>query len=402
MPLFKLGVELDDLHNSQNSTKRTSPTLSRNIMTQNIVVLGGAFAGIQIAHRLLKYTRKNVKDLKVVLVSKNSHFYWNLASVRAIVPGVLKEDQYNMPIEKGFAKYPEESFEFIVGSAESSDLDNKTVTISTAEGERVLNYDHLVLATGTRAKDGQVPWKGNGTNEEIMTLLRETTEKVKNAKHIVVAGAGATGVEVAGELRYEFKDKDVILLSGEPNILRGDAIAGNAENELKKLGVQVKTDAKVASANTLPDGKTEVVLENGEKITTDLYLPTMGMTPNTEYLPEKVLKENKFVAIDEFYKVKNVESVWAAGDIVWTPRGSFVITDKQAAGVAKNLDAVLNGKAPSPVKLLPMDVFVCAVGRGRGAGRIGSVKVFSFLVYQIKGKTLGMQMLPGMINGTSF
>lgn len=49
-----------------------------------------------------------------------------------------------------------------------------------------------------------------------------------------------------------------------------------------------------------------------------------------------------------------------------------------------------------------MDVFVCAVGRGRGAGRLGPVKVFSYFVYMIKGKTLGIQMLPGMVNGTAF
>jgi NADH dehydrogenase FAD-containing subunit len=41
-------------------------------MAQTIVVLGGSFAGIQIAHRLVKNTRKSVKDLKVILVSKVS------------------------------------------------------------------------------------------------------------------------------------------------------------------------------------------------------------------------------------------------------------------------------------------------------------------------------------------
>lgn len=41
-------------------------------MTQTIVVLGGSFAGLQIAHKLVKNTRKSVKDLKVILVSKVS------------------------------------------------------------------------------------------------------------------------------------------------------------------------------------------------------------------------------------------------------------------------------------------------------------------------------------------
>ncbi|KAI0158469.1 hypothetical protein BJ166DRAFT_304069 [Pestalotiopsis sp. NC0098] len=376
-------------------------------MTQTIVVLGGSFAGIQIAHRLVKNTRKSIKDLKVILVSTNSHFYWNLASVRAIIPGVLKDEEYTQPIAQGFAQYPSDAFEFVVGTAEAADLDAKTVKVSLVNGggERVLSYDHLVLATGTRtAGDDVVPWKASGTHEAIMDTLHRTADRVQAAKHIVVAGAGSTGVEVAGELGFEYrKNKEIVLLSsGTAGVLGGDALASNAEAELRKLDVAVRQDARVESTVALPDGKTEITLTGGDKIVTDLYLPTMGMAPNTEYLPAKVLREDKFVAIDEFYRVKNASNVWAAGDIVWLPRGSYVITDKQAAGVAKNIDLVLHDKNPAVVKTIPVDVLMATVGRSRGVGRIGPVKVFSYMVYTIKGKTLGTQTLPGMVNGTSY
>ncbi|KAJ2992461.1 hypothetical protein NUW58_g2162 [Xylaria curta] len=194
-------------------------------MAKTVVILGGAFAGVQVAHRLLKYTLPHVKDLKVILVSKNSHFYWNLAAVRAIVPGVLKEEQYALPIAPGFAKYSEDVFEFVVGTAEAVVPENKVVKVSVGWGpnreERELSYDYLVVATGTRTAGAtNVPWKNNGTHEDIAALLAETQQKVKAAKHIVVAGAGATGVETAAELGFEYgnpKDgaakKEIILLS---------------------------------------------------------------------------------------------------------------------------------------------------------------------------------------------
>ncbi|KAK8080011.1 hypothetical protein PG997_007829 [Apiospora hydei] len=363
-------------------------------MAPTIVVLGGSFAGLQVAHRLLKHTRNTHKDIKVILVSKDSHFFWNLASVRAVVPGVLKEEQYNLPIEPGFSKYPAENFEFIEGSAEAADLDAKTVRVVTATGERSLSYDHLVLGTGSRYMDANSPWKANGSNEEVMASVRATQEKIRAAQHIVIAGAGATGVETAGEIRYEFKDKTVVLLSGNDQILGGDAIAGNAESELLKLGVQVRLNARVKGSQELPD--------EGAEILTDLYLPTMGVLPNTDYLPAKVLRDDKYVLADEFGRAQNAENVWAAGDILSQPKAGFMIADKQAAGVAKNIDLVLNGKKTTPVKLIPVDVFVCAVGRGRGAGRMGGIKVFSFMVYMIKVKTLGMQMMPGIVDGSSF
>jgi apoptosis-inducing factor 2 len=70
--------------------------------------------------------------------------------------------------------------------------------------------------------------------------------------------------------------------------------------------------------------------------------------------------------------------------------------------VSKNIDLVLHDKNPAPVKTIPMDVLMTTVGRSRGVGRLGPVKVFSYMVYTIKGKTLGTQSLPGMVNGTSY
>ncbi|KAJ2965994.1 hypothetical protein NUW58_g10776 [Xylaria curta] len=128
----------------------------------------------------------------------------------------------------------------------------------------------------------------------------------------------------------------------------------------------------------------------------------MGMTPNTEFLPKVLLNNKKFVEIDEFYSVNGAKDIWAAGDVVWKPRGSFVLSDKQAAGVAKNIDAVLRGKSQTPVKTLPIDVLMVATGRSRGAGRMGPVKAFSFLVYWIKGKTLGTDKLASWVDGTVF
>ncbi|KAI4863321.1 FAD/NAD(P)-binding domain-containing protein [Hypoxylon rubiginosum] len=372
-------------------------------MTKTVVVLGGAYAGVGVAHRLLKHTKPQVPDLKVILVSKNSHFFWNLASVRAIVPGQLKEEQYSLPIEKGFAKYPADSFEFIVGGAEAVDVAAKTVKVSTKDGERLLSYDHLVCATGTRAVDAAVPWKSSGTYEETAAVLAQIQAKVRTAKHIVVAGAGATGVEAAAELAFEYgKEKEVVLLSGDAEILGGDSLASNVAGELAKLGVGIRRSARVEGARELPDGKTEVLLAGGDKIVTDLYLPTMGMAANTEYLPAELLTDRKFVDIDEFYRAKGAKDVWAAGDIVWKPRGSFVLADKQAGGVAKNIDLALKGKPPVVVKTLPMDVLMVATGRSRGSGRLGPVKVFSIMVYMIKGKTLGIQQLPTYVDGSAF
>lgn len=42
-------------------------------MGKTVVILGASYGGLQVAHKLLKYTLPQEKDLKVVLVSKVRH-----------------------------------------------------------------------------------------------------------------------------------------------------------------------------------------------------------------------------------------------------------------------------------------------------------------------------------------
>ncbi|TLD31416.1 hypothetical protein PspLS_02718 [Pyricularia sp. CBS 133598] len=370
---------------------------------KTIVILGGSYAGVLAAHTLLK----KHKTCKVVLVSKNSHFYWNIASVRAIIPGVIKDEQILQPLSKALSHYPEDRWELIVGSAEASDFATKTVTVASGDGgaSRTLTYDHLVLATGANtAGDQIVPWKAHGTHEELVQGLRETAESVKNASSIVVAGGGSTGVELAGEIGYEYgKTKEVWLVTGDKELLAGDITASSALSELTKLNVKVRFESRVQSTEKTEDGKIKVTfVGGGEPIVTDVYLPTMGLTPNTQYIDPKFLNEKNYVAVDEFYRVKGggAEGVWAAGDIVSSPRASFLVTEKQAAGVANNILNALAGSPPAVVKLMPVDIFAMSVGRDRGVGRMGPIKMLSFMVWLAKGRTLALPKMAGYMEGS--
>ncbi|KAK4220829.1 apoptosis-inducing factor B [Podospora fimiseda] len=370
-------------------------------MTKTILILGGSLAGLHTAHALLK---KPIPQTKIILVSKNSHFFWNIASVRAIIPNQIPDDEILRPLSSALSRYPSDSYELVIGSATSADFATNSVTIQVGTEDRVITYDHLVLATGARYADGSTPWKASSSYEAILSTLHDTASKAAKAQHIVVAGAGATGVEVAGELAYEWgKQKEIILLSSSDKVLGNDIAGPAATNELKKLNVTIKYNSRVVNTTQIDEGKTEIQLENGEKITTDLYLPTIGMIPNTEYISQQYLDvTKKTVLVDEFLRVGGVstQNVWAAGDVVSKPRAGFMITQKQAASVAKNLELVLSDKAPVPAKGVPVDILACAVGRGRGAGRMGGVKLPSFGVWLAKGRTLGMQMVGGYIDGS--
>lgn len=277
---------------------------------------------------------------------QNSHFFWNLATVRSIVPNTIPTADLFTPLADALARYPADTYELVIGSATHADFDAKTVSVSVSDSDgavpRDLAYDQLVLATGSRCVTTDVPWKLVDDYARTVALLDATRDKVRTAENVVVAGAGATGVELAAELGFEYgggpgsvkggSKKEVLLLCSGDAVLGGDSVAGAAVNELKKLGVTVRTGAKVEDVRTLDDGKTEVRLRGGEVLLTDLYLPTMGMVPNSEYVDEQYLSEHKTVDVDEFFRVRAPGGcVWAAGDIVSRPRSGFMITQKQVS-----------------------------------------------------------------------
>jgi apoptosis-inducing factor 2 len=185
-----------------------NPSLTSQTM-KNVVVLGGSYAGISTAHRVLKQAAK-IGPFKITVVSPNTHLYWSMASPRGIVPGQLTDEELFQPTAAGFAQYPAGQFDFIPASAESLDVDAKRVRIT---GDRSLDYDFLVLATGTHATK-YLPFKGVGSTEATKDALHDFQARVKKAETIVIAGAGATGVETAGELGFEYgRTKEIILVS---------------------------------------------------------------------------------------------------------------------------------------------------------------------------------------------
>lgn len=312
-----------------------------------VVILGGSLGGLAVTHRLLKYTLPHEPNLKVILITKvtlpltnlppskliysqNTHFYWNVASIRAVIPGVLTDDQILQPIEPGLAQYPANSVEFILGEVTSLDASSKTIRVSTTQEPRTVTYNYLVIATGSTSKSPSLPWKASSTHEACLTSLHTTAERIQNASHIVIAGAGPTGVELSGEIRFAFPDKTVLLLSADEQLLGGDSIASAAERELVKLGVTIRKEVRVSGSEERGE-RTVVKLDSGEEIETELYLPTMGFVPNTAYLPDGFLNERGYVDVNEYMGVaaKNGDGIWAVGDAVSKPRAGFLITEAQ-------------------------------------------------------------------------
>ena len=119
---------------------------------------------------------------------------------------------------------------------------------------------------------------------------------------------------------------------------------------LEKLNVDVKLQTRITELVQLPNGRKELVLSDGTKMTTDMYIPTFGLTPNSSYIPAAYLNAHGSVMVDEFFGVKGTKDIWAIGDVADIESWQFITCDKQSTHLAKNMISLMSNKPLLPYK----------------------------------------------------
>ena len=110
------------------------------------------------------------------------------------------------------------------------------------------------------------------------------------------------------------------------------------------MHVDVLKDVKVISSTVLENGKTLVTLSNKTTKEVDLYLPTIGVVPNTDFIPKELLDSKNEVVVDEFLRAKGVDDIWAAGDASALQSNQLVYAVPQTTHLNRNLDLFLHGE----------------------------------------------------------
>ncbi|KAN0099518.1 putative apoptosis-inducing factor [Hyaloscypha variabilis] len=353
---------------------------------KNIIILGASFSGVN--HSCVP----------------NSHFYWNIAVPRALLSGQIPDEKIFQSIADGFKQYPPGQFEFIVASAKSLDVEGKKVGLEIlgSASVRTLDYDFLIIATGSSTKE-DTPFKTVTSTETTKDRLHALQAELKKAKTIVIAGAGPTGVEIAGELAFEHgQQKKIILLASGPTILENaiPSVSKTATQLLQNLHVEIRLNTKVDGSVQAADGPQTISLSGGKTLSADVYIPTFGVIPNSSYIPNKYVNANGFVIVDDYLKVKGLEDVWAIGDVSDREPPQFMFADKQATYLAKNILLILSKKAPLPYKDGTRGMGL-TVGKKAGTGHLGSVKLPGFLVTMLR-KNLFLDNLGPTVTGSAF
>ena len=169
----------------------------------NIVVVGGSFSGLGVAHVLLRHTIPTLetntsKTYKVILISITDQFFYKIGSPRTVAsPDLIPVSKLLIPIAEGFKDYPTDHFEHVIGTATAVDEGKKTVSVKGTHGSTEVAYDTIVCATGSTYNSPL--WTLQTEVEESIAEFKRFHDKIPRAESILVAGGGPAGVETAGK-----------------------------------------------------------------------------------------------------------------------------------------------------------------------------------------------------------
>nr|POE54882.1 apoptosis-inducing factor 2 [Quercus suber] len=391
--------------------------------TRNIVILGASFAGLSAAHYLARHTLPKLqqnKDVQYVLhlVDPSTHFWWHIAAPRELVSvKAMPHDKTFVPIMDGFKQYKslEGSIVFHHRHATALDTDARTVTLephgdaNAAAQAETLAYYALVIATGVRSPTACTTLHGDYTLSQ--QALESMNAQLSAATDVIIGGGGAVGVETAGEMATTLHGKTKItLVAGGSKLLPALSAkrAAKAQAQLEKLGVIVRYGAKVTSTSTLPDGKTQVVLDDGTTLATDVYFPAVGVQPNTAFLPAALRATTGYVAADKHtLRVPAAgERVYAAGDVAGADSGGVLNLYKSLPVMAGNLSRDLLGAANAGperrYEFKASETQVVPVGPKTGVGAFNGFGMPGFVVAMAKGKDYLLSNMSGITEGSQW
>jgi NADH dehydrogenase FAD-containing subunit len=355
-----------------------------------VLVVGGGYGGIRVA--------KALDDIaEVTLLDPKEAFVHNIAAWRALVePEWL--DRIFFPYERLLAEG-----RFVRGSAAS--IDGRRVTLASGE---TLEADYLVLATGS-----SYPFPAKNEEPDVASARRRVKgahEALRAAERVLIVGAGPSGLELAGEIKSFYPEKQVTIADVADDILTGpydEALRGELRRQLAALDVTLQLgqtlsalpDAEPATLDTI-----RISTADGTELLADIWFRAFGVRPHSDFLDKGSLAEARdehgYVRVDEHLRILGATNVFALGDLSDADRDMAGVASRQAAVVADNIRTLIADDGTlSTYEKIPTLIAI-PLGPEGGAGILGDGVASAATISELKGREMGVANLDALFSAT--
>ena len=369
-----------------------------------VVIIGGGFAGVNLVKNL------SGKNFQVVLLDRqNYNGFWPL--LYQVATAGLEPDSIAEPFRKMFGRgYEDFYFRLIKVTA----VNPVTKHITTLLGD--LRYDYLVIATGTKVnffgnekiQQYALPLKRMRHALDLRSQLLQNFEQANMIEdenirqgllNIVIAGAGPTGVELAGALSdmrkhilhldypgIDFGKMNIYLVEGLDRVLplMSPQASKRAHQYLLKMGIVIKLNTRVDSY----DGEV-ARFNDGKEISTQTLIWAAGVSGILlAGLPTESIERGR-ILVNEFNQVIGLNNIFAIGDIALMkskkyPQGHPGIAQpaiQQGRHLSKNLERLFKKKPLKPFSYFDKGT-LAIIGRSRAVADLpGNLHLSGFIVW---------------------
>ncbi|MBD3298121.1 MAG: NAD(P)/FAD-dependent oxidoreductase [candidate division Zixibacteria bacterium] len=388
---------------------------------RRIVILGSGFGGAYCAQELERRTRGS--DVDILLIDRHNYFIFYPLLVEAGT-GSLQPRHAVVSI-RSFLKRST----FRMAEVQSIDVANQTVAYQVGGRSQVdrVRYDHLVLALGSVTKMPNVSGLAEygfqmksladavALRDRAIQMLERadatTDEEERRALlHFVVVGANFTGAEVAGEFHNFLREAsrryrnirasecNVTLVELQDRILTAvdPDVSDYAVRKMRARGMRIALNTTVSQI-----AADHTILKTGERLGTHTTIWCAGIAAppiiQTTDLPTDALG---YLLCEPNFRVKDTDNVWAIGDCavnidpagtVYPPTAQHAVREGQH--LARNLAAVIKGRAPSPFEFSSLGA-LAALGCRTGVAKVFGIKLSGFTAWFLW-RTVYLLKMPG-------
>ncbi|MDV6167131.1 NAD(P)/FAD-dependent oxidoreductase [Flavobacterium sp. DG1-102-2] len=369
-------------------------------MAREIVVIGGGFAGINLAEKLV-----GRKDIHVTIVDKNNYNFFP-PLLYQVATGYLEVSNITYPFRKLFAGKGNISFR--MGSLERIIPEQKTVVLDNGQ----LSYDELVIATGTESnyfgieniRNYGIPMKTIDDAVNLRNTVLQRTEEATRIQDpvereklttIVIAGGGPTGVELAGMLsqikKNVFGKEYPELARYKGTIYLVDALdvvlaPMSKKSQQYTYDTLVKMGVKVVLGKQVKDyADDQVIFADGTTIATKLLIWTAGVSAKSfEGIPKECYGKGNRLLVNEFNQVNGLKNIYAIGDTcLQTADKNFdkghpqlaQVAIQQGRNLAQNLIAMQQNKKLKAFSYRDKGT-MAIIGRSKAVAELPKPKLF--------------------------
>ncbi|MEA2135925.1 MAG: apoptosis-inducing factor 2 [Solirubrobacteraceae bacterium] len=345
----------------------------------SVVVVGGGYGGINAAKAL-----DDVAD--VTLVDPTEAFVHNIASWRALVDPEWLERIF-FPYEHLLAHG-----RFLRDRAVA--VDGRRVTLASGA---VLEPDYLVLATGSA-----YPFPAKTEEPDIASARarhRAAHEALLAADRALIIGAGPAGLELAGEIKAFFPDKEVTIADISEDILVGpydQSLRDELRRQLDALGVELRLGTAITELPSVPPATlapVAIATANGGELVADIWFRAFGVRAHSEYLEGGALEDRRdergYVRVDEHLRVVGETQTFALGDLADADRDMAGIARAQAGVAAANIRALITGTGELTSYETFPPMIAIPLGPEGGAGILRGGAADAATIADLKGRHMG-------------